>query len=474
MATNIENLKKISWRDPSGFVAKKDGRIFRAVSAKKAEDVEILIKSSWYLKGVADGWFPASEWVAGPSDSAIDSAEFRWLEHRALDFPCYPHEITALQLYDAAKMTLQVAMSALENGWIIKDASAWNILFEHGKPRFCDLLSFERIDDSGVWIAYAQFFRHFVIPLLLYRHTGMQTSAMFVQHRDGLQPEQVRRVIHGWRAYVQPALEAVTLPMFFGGMRQVRAAAVREKPKSRPAELAKFLLQRTLKRLERHINALKPAASAIPTKWENYETDRDHYDTTDVVAKADFVRTVLERPEISTVLDLGCNAGEFSKIAAEVGNTVVAADYDHGALSRLYQQLRGTVLPISPILLDIGRPTPPVGWMNQEVDSFLVRAAGKFDCIMALGLVHHLLVSERAGLPMILDFFHSLRPRFLILEWIEPQDLRFAEIAGINKELYSTMSIESFERLFSVKYSIEKKQSLVAGNRTLYLLEKKG
>lgn len=473
MTTNIETLKKISWRDPSGFVAKKDGRIFRAVSAQKIEDVEILINAPWYRKGVADGWFPHSEWVDGRVESVIDTPKLRWLEHRAINFPCYPHEITALQLYDAAKMTLRIATIALENGWIIKDASAWNILFEHGKPKFCDILSFERMDKSGVWIAYAQFCRHFLIPLLLYRHAGMPTAAMFVQYRDGVQPEQARRIIGGWRAYVQPALEVVTLPTFFGAMHQSRAAGVGSAATVRPTELAKFLLQRTLKRLEKHLDALKPTALARPTKWENYEADRDHYSISDVVVKTAFVHAAVDRPEIAAVLDLGCNAGEFSKIAADAGKTVMAADYDHGALSRLYQQLRGVTLPISPILLDIGRPTPAVGWMNQEVDSFMTRAAGKFDCIMALGLVHHLLVSERASLPMILEFFLSLSPRFLILEWIEPQDRRFAEIAGINEELYASMSIDGFERVFCEKYTIEKKQTFLSGNRTLYFLEKK-
>ena len=473
MTTCIETLEQISWRDPSGFVAKKDGRIFRAVSTASIPQVQQLLESGWYRQGVTDGWFPESEWVAGRVPSVVDTGQLRWLEHRALAFPCYAHEITALQLYDAAKLTLAIAATALEHGWIIKDASAWNILFEHGKPRFCDILSFERTDDSGIWLAYAQFCRHFLIPLLLYRDAGMQPSSLFVLHRDGVQPDQARRLLGGWRAYVQPALEAVTLPSLFGRMEQSRTSARAQGPGAKSAELTKFLLGRTLKRLEKHIDALKPAASAKPTKWENYEADRDHYSAPDVVVKTDFVRAAVQQPGISTVLDLGCNAGEFSKVAAHAGKTVLAADYDHGALSRLYQELRGGTLAISPILLDIGRPTPAVGWMNREVESFMVRASGKFDCIMALGLVHHLLVSERASLPMILEFFLSLDARFLVLEWIEPQDRRFTEIAGINEQLYADISIVSFEQIFSEKYDIEKKQQLVAGNRVLYLLKKK-
>lgn len=471
MAIDINNSEQISWRDPSGFVVKRDGRIFRAVNASKVREIESLLDAPWYRDCVVQGWFPASNWVNDRVTGIVDTEHIHWLEHRAVAFPCYPHEITALQLYDAAKMTLAIARLASENGWIIKDASAWNILFEHGKPRFCDILSFEPVDNSGIWIAYAQFFRHFVIPLLLHKHTGMQTSSLFVLHRDGVQPADARRMLHGWRLYVQPALEAVTLPAMFGKVKTNHAGGTA--PKAKEPALAKFLFRRTLNRLDKHLDTIMPAPTAVPTTWQNYQADRDHYNTQDVANKHAFVEAAMARPEIGTVLDLGCNAGEFSKLAAAAGKTVMAADFDHGALSRFYHELREAALPISPILVDIGRPTPAVGWMNREVDSFMVRASGKFDCVMALGLVHHLLVSERASLSMILGFFLAIDAEFLLLEWIEPKDRRFVEIAGLNKALYTDISLAGFERVFCEKYAIEKKSPLDCGTRVLYFMRKK-
>lgn len=470
-------MKRVSWRDPSGFVAKVDGRIFRAVHDHKVEEVQALMNEAWYIDGVEKRWFPPSAWVPNNGAGLLPEIEGRWLEHRALQFPCYPHEITALQLFDAAKLTLDIARTALAHGWMIKDASAWNVLFEHGRPYFCDILSFEPVDDTGIWQAYAQFFRHFIIPLLLYRCAGLQPAALFLIHRDGVEPAAARPMIRAWRAWRQPALEAVTLPNLFGRASSAAPRAHKTAAGGNP-KLARFVLTRTLARLDKHLETLKPVTRAQPSKWENYEADRDHYSALDVAGKTAFVAQAMADSSIATVLDLGCNAGEFSKIAAAAGKAVVAADFDPGALGRLYSELRQSkaqqVQPtISPVLLDIGRPTPAVGWMNREVDSFMDRARGQFDCVLALGLVHHLLVSERAGLSMILDFFEALDPDFLVLEWIEHSDRRFVEIAGLNEALYADLSMDEFERVFASKYELLKRETLASNSRTLFFFKKR-
>ncbi len=83
---------------------------------------------------VARSWWTDNgpeEYDSGPG------APWRWLEHERIEFPVYPHEITALQLYDAAKLTLSLAVDALDHGWSLKDGSAWNVLFT---PTWTDLL----------------------------------------------------------------------------------------------------------------------------------------------------------------------------------------------------------------------------------------------------------------------------------------------------------------------------------------------
>ncbi len=465
--------EQLSWRDPSGFVLRQEGRIFRAVVPEVALNLRKLLNSPWVRARIDGGTIQNSSWLSEGPRGYPQENQFHWLEHEVLDFPCYPHEITALQLYDAARLTLEIAREALEEGWLLKDASAWNVLFDNGKPLFCDILSFDPLGTSGIWPAYAQYCRHFVIPLLLHKQLGVQPAELFLVHRDGVTPEQARPMIKGICAWRQPALEVVTLPQLFAKKGRTALASLARKP-SKPIsfELAKYLLRRTFWRLEKNLEAVKPNLDRHQTVWANYQATRNHYSGADMAEKLSFVCQALMDSPVQTVLDLGCNAGEISLLAASQGKKVVAADFDHGALSQLYANLRRHPANISPVLLDLGRPTPAVGWMNREIASFMHRAHGKFDCVIMLGLIHHLLVSERAPLQLILQLIQALEPRTLIIEWIDPSDPRFVEIAGLNQAAFEHLSAEKFEAVFAQAYRLIRKQRLPDNTRVLYQWER--
>lgn len=222
-----------------------------------------------------------------------------------------------------------------------------------------------------------------------------------------------------------------------------------------------------LRRLQRFLGDLRPRQSKKTSVWEKYEEDRTHYSDADLAAKKQFVIDSLK--DSRSVLDVGCNAGEFSLLAANDERSVMAADFDHAAVSRLYERLRGAPAAVMPIILNIARPTPPIGWENREVMGFLERSRGNFDCIMVLGLVHHLLVSERASLDMVVDLLANLRPRRVIFEWVTPEDPKFSQIAGLNASLYRDISTETFEILMQRHFTLERKLYLPCGTRVMYL-----
>ena len=58
----------------------------------------------------------------------------------------------------------------------------------------------------------------------------------------------------------------------------------------------------------------------------------------DFETKERIVRSVIEDVKPKTVLDVGCNTGNFSRIAAELGATVVAIDTDEKSVGRVWRR----------------------------------------------------------------------------------------------------------------------------------------
>ena len=461
------SAQRLSWRDPSGFVVRDGQRILRAVVGDSIPTATHLLNADWFQSHIQAGRIPASRWVEYVSAASADGANVRRIEHECLSFPAYPHEISALQLYEAAKLTLALALDALDHDWVLKDASAWNVLFDHGRPVFCDLLSFEPFTPCATWMAYAQFQRCFTIPLLLYKVAHIAPRTWFLLDREGLSPEAARRLLPARAAWIQPGLEAVTLPALLSkrGQRQ-RAASGPRVPAAANAGRAKYVLRATLRRLAGHVDALTPATPKSP--WVEYPSSRQHYDSEDLRQKATFVLDALADPAIRSVLDLGCNTGEYSALAADLGKCVVAVDSDDASIQRLYERQRGTSTDISPMVLNIARPPPALGWMNAETASFMERATARFDCVIALGLIHHLAITERAPLALIVDLLQRLTTGSLIVEWVEREDPRFKQLAGPNGLLYQSLTRQSFELLLSECFTLQSSLTLPCGTRTLY------
>ena len=98
-------------------------------------------------------------------------------------------------LHAAASLTLDLAEAALEEGFGLKDATPYNVLFRGAQPVFVDVLSFERRDPAGSNLAgYGQFVRTFLLPLAAHRYFGLPVDRILSGQRDGIEPETIYRV----------------------------------------------------------------------------------------------------------------------------------------------------------------------------------------------------------------------------------------------------------------------------------------
>ena len=176
----------------------------------------------------------------------ISPGEF-WLEHPRINPISYPWEWTTAQWCAAAELTLRVAAQAIEAGWTLKDATPLNILFSGPRPVLVDVLSFERRDaHSSVWLAYGQFVRTFLLPLIAAKYLSWPLQAtMFV--RDGYEPRQVYEALPRLAAELHPdLLDVVTLATLFErrGARESGARKSRSKTDPVPGDTRSFEARR--------------------------------------------------------------------------------------------------------------------------------------------------------------------------------------------------------------------------------------
>src|SRR5262249_61559144 len=106
----------------------------------------------------------------------------------------------------------------------------------------------------------------------------------------------------------------------------------------------------------------------------------------------------------------------FSLTGAPLGRASAAIGSGPAVADMLWKKARAENADILPLVVDIAQPSPAGGWRNQEHLSFLSRCEKRFDCVLMLGMIHHLLVSERVPLKSILELANDLTTEVLILE----------------------------------------------------------
>ena len=452
-------LNQISFRDPSGFVACDEEKIYRAIGSEFRLEIQGLLNEGWYKNLVESGKIQSSSWI---ESSRLDPG-WSWIEHPKIKFPIFPHEICAEQLYESAILTIELAKIALENGYVLKDASAWNVIFNNGKPIFIDITSFEKYRNQPLWFAYGQYCRHFILPLLIYKYSKISPSRIFLSSRDGITPAEAKKIIGLHTITSLCSIETVFLPSIFS------KSTIKVQKNNPKGTQNRHIFQGTLLRLESYINSLQPANLKTKSTWSNYEDNRNHYNLHQLDEKRTFIENVFGMCS-GNILDIGCNEGEYSILASNQGLKVTAVDFDEVTLNNLQSKVKESSINIS--YLNIAQPTPSIGWENKEYESFLDKAKEYFELVLCLGLIHHLMVSERIPLEKIISTLYGLSNRFLVVEWIEVNDVKFEEIAQQNHYLYDKFTTQIFEQHIEIKFIIKNKLRLKNSKRILYFCEK--
>ena len=145
--------------------------------------------------------------------------------------------------------------------------------------------------------------------------------------------------------------------------------------------------------------------------------------------------------------------------------------YDRAALEILSRIANSEKKAVTILVANIARPTPAAGWLNQEQLSLVDRLRGRFDMVLMLAVMHHLVLREQVPLGHIGELCARLTRRWLILEWVPPSDPMFQEWLRGREDLYSQLSEADLTHAFAPWFHIVERATL-SNQRTLLLLER--
>ncbi|MGQ9650543.1 MAG: hypothetical protein ACUVXJ_10570 [Phycisphaerae bacterium] len=460
-----------SFRDPNGFVFELDGRILRAVDEECLQTVRELLDSGLLGRLIDEGLVVPTSLVQAPDLlrrlKAVYPGQAGFLEHERIHPVSYPYEWSPSMLADAGICTVDLQIRLLEHGYSLKDATAYNIQFHHGRPVFIDVPSIERPPRLDVWIALGQFGRMFTNPLLLNRYKGQSLRSCFLADLDGSDVNRVQRAFGRLELLSPRLLLDVTLPYWFGRRASRLGDIGPRRLTCRQTTPAAQIVN--LRRLRSKLKNLA-ARSGSAGHWAAYSETCSYTDRAEE-SKVREVRSFLQEHRPASVLDVGSNTGRYSMLALEAGAKVVSIDSDQDCIDVLYRRIRHGGHPILPLCVDIANPSPAIGFCNRERASFLDRV--RAECVFALAIIHHLHVSANLPVAGIRDMLADLCDQYLVLEFVPTDDVMFRKLMQFRVDLYQDFSLDTCIQAFKERFDVLRQVPLEDSSRTLLFMRKK-
>ncbi|HLS58519.1 MAG TPA: hypothetical protein VK022_02725, partial [Paracoccaceae bacterium] len=307
-----------SFRDRNGSIFYREGRVYRTMSPRAFANWQRLEALPFFQRHQELGTIVRTRTAEEPVEGAGGV-----VEHERIPFISYPYEWTFGMLREAALLHLALMRDALADGFILKDASPYNVQWEGMHPVFIDVPSFEPLGPGEPWVGYRQFCELMLYPLMLQAYKGIDYRPWLRGRIDGIPADEMSRLMSKRDLLRKGVLlhvvaQAALQRRYAGSGRNVRKGLAE-------AGFGKELIERNVAKLEALVRELEPARTR--TEWSEY--DRTHsYDEVEHAAKVEFVRQAASSRRWRLAWDIGCNTGTFSRIAASHADHVVAMDAD--------------------------------------------------------------------------------------------------------------------------------------------------
>jgi len=453
-----------SFRDRDGRIYSHGDRIIRGISANALAEFKKLESTAFYTRFLQNGQLVESKLLKPENVQLSPEIMQQWagfIEHRRIPVITYAYEWTFSMLRDAALLQLDLLEAALQEGMTLKDASPYNIQFDGGKPVFIDIASFETLPAGAPWAAYRQFCEMFLFPLMLQAYKGIHFQPLMRSGIDGVGVQTAAKLF-GFRDRLRAGVFShvwlqAKLDRRYGNTQQNVRSDLKK------AGFNQAMILANVRKLGKLIKKL--SWQGEDSEWGGYE-EFHNYSKSDHRLKEMFIHDSVAGSEAGVVWDIGCNTGQFAKIAAQHADYVLAMDLDHFTVERLYRDTRETgIKNILPLVQNIADPSPDWGWRNRERLDLSKRI--RPDMVLCLALIHHVVISANVPMEEFVSWLAELSDQ-VVIEYVSRSDDKVKALLRNKDDRYSDYSRTELEKHLGKYFRIVRQQAMESGNRYLY------
>ena len=456
-----------SFRDRDGRIYLHEQRVFRGLSAAALENYRTLSETAFYRNLSESGSLVGTRELHEEGNPLPEQVKQQWagfLEHDRIEVISYPYEWPFGMLKAAALLQLKLTEAAIREGFTLKDATPYNVQFNGPKPVFIDIASFEPLAAGEPWAAYRQFCEMFLFPLMLQAYKGVHFQPFLRSRIDGVDV-QTAGSLFGFRDRFRKGVMTnvwlqAKLDRRYGGSGENVRSSLKSAGFNRELILVNI---RKLKKLVTHLQW-----EGDGSEWGDY-TRFHNYSDDDHTRKEAFVGQCVRVGKPGTVWDIGCNTGQFSRIAAQHCTQVVATDIDHFAVERLYRDPE-TPANVLPLVQNVADPSPNWGWRNMERRD--LRHRSQPGMVLCLALLHHVVITANIPLAEFIDWLAGLSDQLLI-EYVSRADDKVQTLLRNKEDKYWDYHRDYLERQLQRHYRIRERVELREGQRQLYWCQKR-
>lgn len=455
-----KNRHASSFRDPSGHIVVENGIVSRIVNPIYFPEYRSLTDSGFYQK-----LFDANLLIKHKETTAIDSEIH--IQPENIPFFSYPYEWSFSQYKHAALHTLKLQRYCIQNGFTLKDATAFNITFHNGAPIFVDSLSFDRYQEGEPWRAYKQFLTHFLGPLVLAKYYGSDMLKSLSQYIDGIPLDKIVKLLPFTARFNTVLYTNIYLAAKYDAKYSNDVGA------EKSSKIAKNSL---IKILDSLYNYIKDLEFSEKTEWKDYY-DITNYDANSFDYKKELLRNWYKSIHADKLVDFGGNDGTFSRVLKDLSSEILVTDIDANAVDQNYRQvLKNKEHNILPLVCDLLNPSPGIGLNNSERSPMLERIKNAdYDVTLALALIHHISLTGNVPFDLSAKLFASLTP-YLIIEFPDRADSWVDFLLKSKREFaahFDYYNKDNFEREYSTYFDVIESEKIPNSQRTMYLLKRK-